>query len=105
MIPNFLDGLKIVTALYIVESKELFLYVDYAEKNVFLNTYELVLEEIQGEYYAKQINHEVCAYECFCGLKSEKAMGKNCEFLTGYVDEIFEQIKEHPKVRLHLLFL
>lgn len=102
MIPNFVEDLNIEDVQYVEKFKVICISIKFDEFNYRINRYHLELKKLDGTYYPYTISHGINCEECPCGSNK---LFHTCEFLSTYVDEIYEKIKNHPRIRMHLLFL
>jgi hypothetical protein len=62
----------------------------------------LLTEDIDGNWDPTDLYQSNDEIECIYCKKSDTEF---CDVLGQYVDKIYEKIKEHPNVRLDLLYL
>jgi GT2 family glycosyltransferase len=103
MVPNFINNLTFDNVSFRPSFRHNFL----ESSNLILfklnnKVYELTIDKGENGWFATGINHGISDVTCkFCGFQMSYM---DCPGLEKYIDEIFEVLKEHPSVRLHLLY-
>ncbi|MFC4182384.1 hypothetical protein [Saccharococcus thermophilus] len=95
MIPGFVDELEFEN-VRLEEDDEGFFCIHFKINGM---EYELFCE---GKDLPYEICHSSIPHECeFCGPNDDDT----CECLNVFLDEIYVKLKEHPNIRMKLLFM